>query len=182
MNEISLHILDITENSVTAGASLIFIKITENEETNNYEVVISDNGKGIAPEMLDKVTDAFVTSRTTRKVGLGLPLFKQNAEQTGGSFNIQSVVGKGTATTAIFKLNNIDRPPLGDMSGTMTILAGMNPEIDFVYEHTVNDQSYVFDTREVKQVLDDVPISNLGVRKYIKEMIDENLKELKATS
>ena len=84
MNEISLHILDITENSVTAGASLIFIKITENEETNNYEVVISDNGKGIAPEMLDKVTDAFVTSRTTRKVGLGLPLFKQNAEQTGG--------------------------------------------------------------------------------------------------
>ena len=182
MNEIALHILDITENSITAGASLIFISIAEIEALDNYEVVISDNGKGIEPDMLENVTDAFVTSRTTRKVGLGLPLFKQNAEQTGGSFSIESVVGEGTETKAIFKLNNIDRPPLGDMAGTMVLLTGANPEIDFVYEHKVNDKIYVFDTREVKQVLDDVPISNPEVRKYIREMIDENLKEIQATN
>jgi hypothetical protein len=182
MNEISLHILDITQNSIVAGASLIFIKISESEILNNYEVEISDNGKGISPEMLEKVTDAFVTSRTTRKVGLGLPLLKQNAEQTGGSFNITSIVGKGTTTTAVFKLNNIDRPPLGDMAGTMAILAGSNPKIDFIYSHIVNEQSYVFDTREVKLVLEDVPISNPGVRKYIKEMIDENLEEINVSN
>ena len=109
MNEIALHVLDITENSISAGATLIFIQINELEVADNYEVIISDNGKGISPEMLNKVTDAFVTSRTTRKVGLGLPLLKQNAEQTGGSFTIQSEVGKGTITTAIFKLNNIKK-------------------------------------------------------------------------
>jgi hypothetical protein len=181
MNEISLHILDIVENSTAAGASLINISILEDEALDNYEVVISDNGKGIATEMLDKVTDAFVTSRTTRKVGLGLPLFKQNAEQTGGSFKIESEVGKGTKTTAFFKLNNIDRPPLGDMAGVMTILVGSNPKIDFVYKHKVNERDYVFDTRDVKLVLDDVPISDPEVRKYIKEMIDENLKEIRVS-
>ena len=182
MNELSLHILDITENSVSAEATLIFIRITENVVADDYKIEITDNGKGIPPDMLDKVTDAFVTSRTTRKVGLGLPLFKQNAEQTGGSFNIKSVVGKGTTTTAVFKLENIDRPPLGDMAGVMAILAGSNPEIDFVYTHTVNEQSYAFDTREIKLILEDVPLSNPEVRRYIKEMIDENLKEIRASN
>jgi hypothetical protein len=180
MNELSLHILDIVQNSISADASLIFIDVLENASDDKYIIRISDNGHGIDGDILENVTDPYVTSRTTRKVGMGLSLFKQNAEQTNGSLKVESEKGKGTTVTAEFGFSHIDRPILGDMPGVVSILAATNPKIDFVYKHVVNDEAYHFDTREVKFVLDDVPISNPSIQKYMKELIEENLKQIKA--
>ena len=178
MNELALHILDIVQNSISAKATLIEIAIKENLAKDIFEIRITDNGKGIAPDMLEKVTDAYVTSRTSRKVGLGLPLLKQNAEQTGGSLKIESELGKGTKVFALFSHKHFDRPPLGDIAGTICLLVTANPNIDFIYEHKISGNQYVFDTRQIKQALDDVPISNPDVYRLLKEMIETNLKDI----
>jgi hypothetical protein len=181
MKDISLHILDIVQNSISANATMIEISIEENQAENTYCVSIKDNGMGMTQEMAKKVLDPYVTSRTTRKVGLGLPLLKLNAERTGGHLSIISDLGKGTEVEALFIYNNIDRIPLGDMAGTIVLLASANPLIEFVYTHTVNDEQYIFDTREIKEALDDVSISDNHIFKYLKEMINENLQEIKAS-
>jgi hypothetical protein len=181
MKDISLHILDIVQNSLSAKATFIEISIEENLKDNTYLLKIKDNGKGMTKEMAEKVLDPYVTSRTTRKVGLGLPLLMLNAERTGGHVSIISDYGKGTEVDALFVYNHIDRLPLGDMAGTIVLLASANPLIDFVYTHTVEDQQYIFDTREIKEVLDDVTINDVHIFKYLKEMINENLQEIKAT-
>jgi Histidine kinase-, DNA gyrase B-, and HSP90-like ATPase len=181
MKDISLHVLDIVQNSISANATMIEISIGENQVENTYCVRIKDNGKGMTPEMAKKVSDPYVTSRTTRKVGLGLPLLKLNAERTGGHLSITSDLGKGTEVEALFVYNNIDRIPLGDMAGTIVILASANPLIEFVYSHTVNGEQYIFDTREIKEALDEVSISDVHIFKYLKEMINENLQEIKAS-
>ena len=179
MNELALHILDIVQNSISAKATLIEIKINEDLKSDKFEIRINDNGKGIAPEMLEKVTDAYVTSRTTRKVGLGLPLLKQNAEQTGGSLEIMSELGKGTQIMALFGYSHFDRPPLGDIAGTICLLVSANPQIEFIYEHKTSEGEYTFDTRQIKQALDGVPISSPEVYKLLKEMIETNLNDIK---
>jgi len=181
MKDLSLHILDIVQNSISAMANLIEISIEENHEANTYFVRIKDNGKGMPKEMLEKVTDPYVTSRTTRKVGLGLPLLKMNAERTGGNLKIHSEEGKGTEVEAMFINDNIDRLPLGDIAGTIVILASANPMIEFIYTHTVDGEQYIFDTREIKEALEDVAINDIHIFKYLKEMINENLQEIKAT-
>ncbi len=173
-----MHIMDIVQNSIVAKASLIYIEIQEDIEKDIFEIVIKDNGKGMSPEMLATVTDPYCTSRTTRKVGMGIPLLKLHAELTGGSFVITSELGKGTELKAIFKHSSLDRQPLGDIAGTIVLTASANPELDFVYTHTYNHEGYTFDTREIKEVLEGVPISNLEIIKYLKEMIIENLKEI----
>jgi K+-sensing histidine kinase KdpD len=179
MTEIALHILDIVQNSITAEAKNIEIEVIESIEKDNLGIIITDNGKGIDSKMLKKVTDPFFTSRTTRKVGLGLSLYKQSAEQTEGSFKIESEVGKGTVVTAIYKLSHIDRPPMGDIAGTISLLVSANPKIDFKYVYCLDKKKYEFDTKEIKQTLEDVPISNPEVQKFIKEMIEENIDNLK---
>jgi len=181
MKDLSLHILDIVQNSLSAKATFIEITIEECSKNNTYLLKIKDNGKGMTKEMAEKVLDPYVTSRTTRKVGLGLPLLMQNAERTGGHLMITSDLGKGTEVEALFVYNNIDRIPLGDMAGTIVLLASANPMIDFVYTHTVDDEKYIFDTREIKEVLDDVTINDVHIYKYLKEMINENLQEIKAS-
>ena len=153
MKDISLHVLDIVQNSISANATMIEIGIEESQADNTYCVRIKDNGKGMTKEMAEKAIDPYVTSRTTRKVGLGLPLLKLNAERTGGNLAITSDLGKGTEVDAHFVYNNIDRIPLGDMAGTIVLLASANPLIEFVYTHTVNGEQYIFDTREIKEVL-----------------------------
>jgi len=181
MKDISLHILDIVQNSISANATMIEIGIEESQAENTYTVSIKDNGKGMTPEMTKKVSDPYVTSRTTRKVGLGLPLLMLNAERTGGHLSITSDLGKGTEVEALFVYNNIDRIPLGDMAGTIVLLASANPLIEFVYTHTVNGEQYIFDTREIKEALDEVSINDVHIFKYLKEMINENLQEIKAS-
>ncbi|MBW6496828.1 MAG: ATP-binding protein [Bacteroidales bacterium] len=180
MKDLSLHILDIAQNSISAGASNIGISIDENPAANTMAVEVNDNGRGMPAEVLERVTDPYFTSRTTRKVGLGIPLFKQNAEATGGSLQISSEEGRGTMLKATFVHNHLDRPPLGDMAGVMVLLAGANPEIRFVYTHRVNDEEYVFDTEEVKEALDGLPINDPQVMRFLKEMIIENLLAIKA--
>ncbi len=180
MKDLSLHILDIVQNSISANATFIEIIIEESQQENSYRLIIKDNGKGMSKEMVEKVTDPYTTTRTTRKVGLGLPLLKMNAERTGGYLKITSEEGKGTEVEAFFVYDNIDRLPIGDIAGVITILVSANPLIEFVYSHQVNDKKYVFDTREIKEALGDVSINDIHIIKYLKEMIHENLLEIKA--
>jgi hypothetical protein len=180
MNEISLHILDIVQNSITAEASKIEIRIDENIPNNEYVIEIIDNGKGMNEEMLKNVTDPFFTTRTTRNVGVGLSLFKQNAEQTGGSMTIESKSGEGTKVKAIFVYDHIDRLPLGDMAGTMTLLIGANPKIRFIYTHNTSLSEFEFDTKEVLEELGKVPINHPDILKALNEMIKENLEMIEA--
>lgn len=175
MEEIALHILDIVQNSIVACANLISIDIEEDYTNDKLIITIVDNGKGIEKHLLDKVVDPFYTKRTTRKVGLGLSLMKQSAEQAGGSFIIESEVNKGTTVKAIYQHSNIDRQPLGDMPQTISILVASNPDINFTYQHKVNENTYYFDTRQIKEVLEDVPISSPEVRVFIQQMLKQNI-------
>ncbi len=178
MKELALHILDVAQNSVTAKAANIRIEIQEDTQNNTFIVLIEDDGKGMSEEVLKKVTDPYFTSRTTRHVGMGIPLLKQNAEIAGGSFQITSQLGKGTLVKALFQHNHYDRPPLGDIPGVISIMVSSNPDIDWVYKHSKNGRTFVFDTREVKEVLEGIPLSEPSVNVYLKEMIEENLKEI----
>ncbi len=178
MKELSLHILDIVQNSLEAGAGLIQLRILEDTVRNRFVVQVTDDGKGMTREVLEKVTDPYVTSRTTRKVGMGIPLFLHTARQAGGNLQIDSEPGKGTTVTATMVHDHIDRPALGDIAGVVSMLSGSNPDQDFVYNHEKDQKGYSFDTREIKQVLEGMPINELSVIKYLKEMIRENLGEL----
>ena len=175
MKELSLHILDIAKNSVKAKANLIEVIINEDEEKNLLSIGINDNGCGMTEEFLKTVRDPFSTTRTTRKVGMGIPLFEAASQQCGGKLDITSEVGVGTKVTATFELNHIDRAPLGDMPGTMKTLIWGSPEIDFLYRHTKNGQEFTLDTREIKQVLGGVPLDNPDVLAWIDEYIIEGL-------
>ncbi len=175
--EISLHILDIAQNSIRAGASLTEIDV--DEEGALLTVAIRDNGCGMSAEMAARVTDPFVTSRTTRKVGLGVPFYKMAAEITGGTFSIESKVGVGTVVTAVFHTDHIDCMPMGDLSDTIYALVTLNPRVDFLFTHTVNGKSAAMDTREFRAVLGNVGFDDPDVKRYIREYLDEMDRELR---
>ena len=174
MTEISLNILDVTENSTRAGASVVHITVEVDEEKDLLRVLIEDNGCGMSKEQLASVKDPFFTTRTTRKVGLGVPFFREAALQAGGSFDIESEPGVGTKVTAEFQLSNIDRMPLGDITGTIHQLVIYHPDTDFVYKYIFNGNSFTMDTREFREILGDVPFANKEVSDYIKEYLSEN--------
>ena len=175
MPEISLNILDVAQNSVTAGATLTTIKIAADTKTDRLLTSVTDNGKGMTAEQVEKVTDPFFTTRTTRKVGLGVPFYKMAAEITGGEFSIESTPGVGTCTTAIFGLSSIDRMPVGDIATTMASLVGMNDTIDFVLDYSIDGNGFVMDTREFRQVLGDISLGEPAVMNYITEYINEGI-------
>ena len=173
MKELSLHLLDVAQNSVTAGARHIDLTLTENEQR-DYRLVIADDGCGMTPEFLAQVTDPFSTTRTTRKVGLGLPLLRMMAEQTGGCLDIESQAGVGTTVTALFHGSHIDCPPLGDLSGTVALLIQGAPDAEWTWTHITPKGSYVLDTRELREVLGpDVPLSEPSVALWIREYLQE---------
>lgn len=178
MRDLSMHIMDIAQNSLTAKATYIRISITENIKEDNYIITFEDNGIGMTRDYVSTITDPFVTSRTTRKVGLGIPLLKQNAERTGGRLIIESEPAKGTKVEAIFSFSHPDRPPLGDIAGTIVLLCSANPEVNFEYIHTTIKGDYVFNTNEVTEVLEGVSITEASVIRFLKEMINENLSEI----
>ncbi len=180
MNDLSLHLLDIVQNSITAGATLITILLDEQPGKDTLTLGIADNGRGMTAEQVQKVTDPYFTSRTTRKVGLGIPLFKQSAEASGGHLDIQSTTGEGTTTTAVFGYKHLDRLPLGNMANAVMLLVSSNPAIDFVYTYRYNEGEYVFDTREVKEALEGVPVNEPQIIKYLEEMISENMQAVKS--
>lgn len=178
MTEISLNILDVAENSVKAGASLTEIAVTANVKANALTVTIRDNGCGMTPEQVNRVTDPFYTTRTTRKVGLGVPFFKEAAEQTGGSFCITSAPGVGTTVTAVFVLNSIDRMPLGDICATLHTLITMHPEQDFLFTYRVNENFFTLDTRQFKEILEGVALNTPEVSAYLRDYLRENTAEV----
>ena len=174
MRELSLNVMDVAQNSVRAEASLVEITVKESDREDNLTISISDNGCGMTDEQVQQVIDPFFTTRTTRKVGLGVPLFKLSAEQTGGSFDIQSKVGEGTVTTASYVKSHVDMTPLGDINDTIKILIQCNPDIDFVFTHSTDRGSFTLDTRELREVLEGVSLDTPDVLEWIGQYLEEN--------
>ncbi len=178
MPEISLNILDVAENSVRAKASLIEITVSVKPEEDTLTVIIRDDGCGMTADQVKRAQDPFFTTRTTRIVGLGLPFFKQAAECTGGSFQIDSEKGKGTTVQAVFILSHIDRMPLGDISSTIHTLVVFNEQIDFKYTYEYGAGSFTLDTREMREMLgDEISFIEPEVSLFIWEYLDTNKKE-----
>lgn len=178
MRELSLHILDIMQNSVVAGATVVELSVEEDIAADILKFTIKDDGKGMAPEMVKTVVDPFTTSRSTRKVGMGIPLLKLAAENTGGGIELSSEVGKGTVISATFGYSHIDRQPLGDMAETMLGTVTSYENIDFVYSHKVNDKEFEFDTRQVREILGGVSLNSPEVVLWLSEFLKENEAEL----
>lgn len=175
MKELSLHILDLAENGIRAGADLITIIVNEQISDNHMEITVGDNGSGVSPEMLERMVDPFVTTRTTRRVGMGLSLFKAAAEQCEGAFRITSELGKGTEVTASFRHDHIDRAPLGDMASTVTVMIAGYPEIDIDYRHLYDGREFLFLTREIREELGGIPLNEPAVLQHLKSAIRDEL-------
>lgn len=174
-----MNVLDIAENSVAAGATLIEILLDINTGKKLLTLSVADNGKGMSPEMLGTVTDPFTTSRTSRKVGMGLPLLKMAAEQTGGTLAIESEQNAGTTVTATFTIGHIDLMPVGDMASTVATLIQCNPDIDFVFTASADGESFTADTREMRKILGgDVSFAVPQVALWLNEYLRENMKEI----
>ena len=178
MKELSLHILDIVQNSISACADFIRIDVAVDIEADLLVFTIEDNGKGMDAQLLKTVSDPFATTRTTRKVGLGISLLKAAAEGCDGGLEISSVQGKGTKVKAWFAYGHIDRAPLGDMVETIVSLVACNPAIDFVYRHSMGEKPFEFDTCEIKKVLGEVSINNIEVISWIRDYCREGIESL----
>lgn len=171
MKDLSLHLMDIAQNSVVAGATRISIEIRA--EDGLLRLAVDDDGKGMDAEFLAHVTDPFTTTRTTRRVGLGIPLIRMAAELTGGAFGIQSEKGVGTRLEASFTIGHIDRIPIGDIAGTMAALLMGSPAIGWTLTLSSANGDYRFDAAEVREVLDGVPLDNLEVGAWVEEQMRE---------
>ena len=180
MQELSLNVLDVAENSVRADASLVEITVEEDTAAGWLTIVIRDNGRGMTPEQVQTVIDPFYTTRTTRMVGLGVPFFRMAAQLSGGDLTIQSRVGEGTAVTATFGLTSIDRMPLGDINGTIATLVQCNPGIDWLYTRRKDGREMVMDTRQFREVLEDMPLDSPEVLGFLRDYLAENTAELLA--
>lgn len=177
MKDLSMHIMDILQNSTRAKATEITLEVLEDSVCDTLTLIFKDNGCGMDEETVQKVINPFFTTRTTRKVGLGLPLLKQNTEQTGGSMNIESKVGVGTKVTAVFGLTHLDRPPMGDLAGTMILTISAHPEIHFLFHYKRDEEiDYLLDTDEVYEILDGMSINDPEVIESLKEMVEENIR------
>ena len=178
MRELSLNILDIAQNSISAGASLTEIVVNENTKEQTLLIGIYDNGCGMTEEQVKSVIDPFFTTRTTRKVGMGIPLFKMSCEQTGGKFTIESEKGVGTKINALYKTDSIDFTPLGDIASTIVTIVSMNADKEFLYRRVLDDKEFIFSTVEIKKILDGVPLSEPSVMNWIEEYLNEQYNEL----
>lgn len=181
LEDLSAHVLDIAENSVMAEATEVRIEIIEDKSADRLSFSVEDNGSGMTKEFMSKVTDPFTTTRTTRRVGMGLPFLKQSAELCGGGLEIVSEPGKGTKTTASFIMSSIDRPPLGDIPASLMALIMGSPEIRWIYRHRTDNGEFVLDTDEIIDALDGERemLRSPEVGLWLKEHIKENLDEIK---
>jgi len=179
LEDLSQHVLDIAENSVAADATAVLIEINEDRSGDMLYMIVEDNGKGMAPDFLEKAINPFTTTRTTRRVGMGLPFLKQSAELCGGEFILRSTQGVGTRTEARFGYSSIDRPPIGDMPATIMALFMGHPEIDWTYRHLIDGREFSITTLELIEVLEDRELlraTEVGL--WIREQITEGLAEL----
>lgn len=178
MKELAMHVYDLMENSTAANSTEVRLTIRDSKQDNVYAFTIEDNGKGMTSEFLAKVTDPYTTSRTTRKVGLGLPLIKMNSEHCGGGMNIASEVGRGTTLNFWFQHDHWDRPPMGDLAGTIVMLCAAHEDIHIIYRHITDSDEFVFDTEEIKEALDGMSMNDVKVFKWLKDMVQENLEAI----
>jgi len=183
MDELSLNILDIAQNSIAAQATFVEINVEENDIADRLTISVKDNGKGMSEEFLETVENPFVTTRTTRKIGLGISFLKEAAEITGGHIEIKSAPGVGTTITACFAKSHIDRQPLGDLAGTIITLVTLNPGIDFEIKYIVNGNEFLFSSQEVKaQLGDDIELNNPQIISFLTEYVKEHIKNLGGTT
>ncbi len=174
MHEISLHILDLVQNSIKAQATLVEIIISVDTNRSQMLIEIKDNGIGMTPDILNKICDPFFSTRTTRTIGLGVPLFKMVCEMTGGSFGIKSKPGAGTIVTALLNTAHIDCLPLGDIEESIFVLVTTTGNVDFIYRINYNSQSYIFETEEIKKILGDISLTEPLVSQYIRNSLKKN--------
>ena len=182
MRELSLHVLDIVENAIEAGASRVEVKIEEDLEQDRLTIDVRDNGRGMSQEMIQRVMDPFCTTRTTRHVGLGLPLLAAAARRCDGDLTIESEPGRGTRVRAHFRHSHIDRAPLGDMAGAMLAVLLSERAVDLDYIHRVGDQEFRFDSAEIRKELEDIPLTHPRVREWLSGALREgevNLQPVK---
>ena len=180
MRELSLHILDIAENGITAGADCIHILVEEARATDLLTFKITDNGQGMPAEKIKKLTDPFVTSRTTRRVGLGLSLLAAATDRCEGRLTVETEPGAGTEVEATFRYGHIDRAPVGNMAATITTLIMGNPQIDFVYTHIIDGEEFTLDTRELKAEMGNLSLTNPVVVHHLTASIRNSLGQLVA--
>ncbi|MFA6075095.1 MAG: ATP-binding protein [Negativicutes bacterium] len=178
MHELSLSILDLVQNCIAAQANWVLLEIVENTSTDKLLFRISDNGRGMDKEMQQKVLDPFVTSRTTRRVGLGLPLIDMTTKMCGGSFTIKSELGKGTVIEAVFQRSHIDRPPMGKLADTIKGLIILNPDLDFNFKHTVDDAEFSVSTKELVAELDGISLQTPEVLLWLDDFIKQGIANL----
>ncbi len=178
MRELADNILDIAQNSISARASLVEIAISVSHALDRVALSFTDDGCGMSEEMVRAVADPFTTTRKTRKVGLGLPLLKMTAQQTGGEFDILSAPGKGTTVSVSFGLSHIDRPPMGDVPGALYTLVLMNPGTDFRFTYDYDGKNFTFDTREIKAAVAPIPIDHPEISAWVKDCLYQDITEL----
>jgi anti-sigma regulatory factor (Ser/Thr protein kinase) len=174
MRELSLHILDLVRNSVEAGASIVELEVCEDPADDLLTICVRDNGRGMSQEECRRVTDPFVTTRTTRRVGLGLPLIDMSTRRCGGYLTIDSKPGQGTVVTAAYQHSHLDRPPLGNMVDTVKTLVIGNPLLDFRYMHIVGSRKFVLKTLEITEALGDIPLTQPEVLEWLQEHLVMN--------
>jgi len=178
MKELSLHLLDVAKNAVSAGASHVDLVLDE-DGAGNLTITIADDGRGMSEDFLAQVTDPFTTTRTTRKVGMGLPLYRLMAEMTGGSFQIDSALGRGTTVTALFHRDHLDCPPLGDIAGTVAMLIQGSPELCWTFRHVTPKGEVSLSTDELREILgEDVPLSAPEVFAWMSGYLAEQEAEI----
>ena len=176
MRELSLHLLDIAENGVSAGAQNITITIAEDLRVDRLELAVEDDGRGMDQAMVEQVTNPFITTRTTRKVGLGIPLLKLAAEMCNGGLTVESTPNVGTIVNVDFQRSHIDRMPLGDVVGTMLSLLVGWPQVHWVLRYRVDDEEFVFDDAPIKEELGDVlPLSDPEVIGFLRGVLREGI-------
>lgn len=167
MRDIALHVLDLVQNAVEAGARRVELTVEEDAAADTLTVTVIDDGKGMSEEMLRQVRDPFFTSRTTRRTGLGLPLLDMTTRQAGGRLDIISHPGQGTTVRAVFQLSHLDRPPLGPLEETVTDIIVANPALDFTFHHCRNGRFYTLSTRDIAAALGDIPLSHPQVLTWL---------------
>jgi anti-sigma regulatory factor (Ser/Thr protein kinase) len=178
MLDLAAHILDIAENSVRAGAKTVEININEDSANNLLSIEINDDGCGMTQEEIKKAFDPFYTTKTVRRIGLGIPLLAEAAQRAGGKLDLKSKKGKGTRLKATFQLDHLDRQPMGNISSTIINLIAGNSFVDFVYKHRHNDRRFTLDTREIRNEIGNLPINHSEILKYIRNVIEEGLSEI----
>ncbi len=175
MRELSLHILDCLENAIEAQATRIALTIEEDTAADRLAITVEDNGRGMPPALVAHVLDPFVTTRTTRHVGLGLPLLAAAAERSGGKVTVESQPGVGTKITATFQLDHLDRAPLGDLPATLMAVLLSQQLVELTYQHRVDGREFGCDTVEMRRILGDVPLSHPEVRTWLREYLAQGL-------